>query len=108
MKRTNVQINQRDATLLTNELYYPLIGCTCFGLSPVHQQEHHIINCIRVCYVRAGESSVAFTQQLIVQGLTLTSVNCSTVCQYQFLGQPSDGHYPEPAESGSQLKYNNV
>ena len=28
----------RDATLLMNDLYYPLIGSTCFGLSPVHHQ----------------------------------------------------------------------
>ena len=41
-----VYINQRDATLLMNELYLPLIGCTCFGLSSVHHQEHYLIPCI--------------------------------------------------------------
>ena len=40
----NMLIN-RDATLL--------ISCTCFGLSPVHHQEHHLINCITHWYVRA-------------------------------------------------------
>ena len=49
----NVQINQRDATLLMNDLYYPLIGSTCFGLSPVHHQEHHLLNRITHWYVRA-------------------------------------------------------
>ena len=28
-----------------NDLYYPLIGSTCFGLSPVQHQEHQLINC---------------------------------------------------------------
>ena len=41
-----VQISQGDATLLMNDVYYPLIGSTCFGLSPVHHQEHHPINCM--------------------------------------------------------------
>ena len=36
-----------------NDLYYPLIGSACFGLSPVHQQEHHIMNCTTHWYVRA-------------------------------------------------------
>ena len=53
----NVLIKQRDATLLINDLYYPLDSFTCFGLSPVHYQEHHLINCIKHCYVRAGDSS---------------------------------------------------
>ena len=44
-RRKNMQINQRDATLLMNDLYCPLIGCTRFGLSPVHHQEHHLIKC---------------------------------------------------------------
>ena len=42
----DVYINQRDATLLMNDLYYPLIGSTCFGLSPVYHQEHRLIYCI--------------------------------------------------------------
>ena len=49
----DVQINQRDAALLMNDLYYPLFGSTCFGLSPVHHQQHHLINCITYWYVRA-------------------------------------------------------
>ena len=49
----NVYINQRDATLLMNDLYYSLFGSTCFGLSPVHHQEHHLINCITHWYLRA-------------------------------------------------------
>ena len=53
----NVQINRRHAALLMNDLYYPLIGSTCFGLSPVHHQEHHLLNCITHWYVRAGKSS---------------------------------------------------
>ena len=48
-----VLINQRGATLLINGLCYPLVGSTCFGLSPVHHQEHHLINCITYWYVRA-------------------------------------------------------
>ena len=48
-----VLINQRDATFLINDLYYPLVISTCFGLSPVHHQEHHLINCITYWYVRA-------------------------------------------------------
>ena len=36
-----------------NDLYFPLFGSTCFGLSPVHHQEHHLINCITHWYVRA-------------------------------------------------------
>ena len=40
-----------------NDLYYPLIGSTCFGLSPVHHQKHHFINCITHWYVRTGEFS---------------------------------------------------
>ena len=52
-----VLINQRDATVLMNDLYYPLIGSTCLGLSPVHHQERHLINCITHWYVCAGESS---------------------------------------------------
>ena len=52
-----VYINQQDATLLMNDLYSSLIGSTCFGLSPVHHQEYHLINCITHWYVRAGESS---------------------------------------------------
>ena len=40
-------------SLLMNDLYYPLIGSTYFGLSPVHHQEHHLINCITHWYVRA-------------------------------------------------------
>jgi hypothetical protein len=40
-----------------NYLYFPLFGSTCLGLSPVHHQEHHHINCITHWYVRAGESS---------------------------------------------------
>ena len=46
-------MNQRDATLLMNDLYYPLISSTCLGLSPVHHQEHHLINCITRWYARA-------------------------------------------------------
>ena len=46
-------MNQRDATLLMNDLYYPLIGSTCFGLSPVRHQEQHLVNCITHWYVRA-------------------------------------------------------
>ena len=53
MRNLNVQINQRDATLLMNDLYYTVIGSTCYGLSPVHQQEHHLINCITYWYVSA-------------------------------------------------------
>ena len=40
-----------------NDIYYPLIGSTCFGLSPVHHQEHHLIKFIPHWYVRAGKSS---------------------------------------------------
>ena len=50
---STVYINQRDANLLMNDLYYILIGSTCYGLSPVHHQEHHLINCITHC-VQAG------------------------------------------------------
>ena len=50
----NVLINQRDAALLMNDLYYSLFGSTCFGLSPVHHHEHHLVNCITHWYVRAG------------------------------------------------------
>ena len=39
----NVLINQRDATLLISDLYYPLVSSTCFGLSPVHHQEHPLM-----------------------------------------------------------------
>ena len=53
----NVLIDQRDATLLINDLYYPLVSSTCFGLSAVHHQEHPFMNCITHWYVRAGESS---------------------------------------------------
>ena len=53
----NVLINQRDATLLINDLYYPLVSSTCFGLSPVHHQEQHLMNYTTHWYVRAGESS---------------------------------------------------
>ena len=53
----NVLINQRDATLLISDLYYPLVSSTCFGLSPVHHQEHPLMNCTTCWYVRAGESS---------------------------------------------------
>ena len=38
-----------------NYLYHPLIGSTCFGLSPIHHQEHHLIKYIMHRYVRAGE-----------------------------------------------------
>ena len=55
--RDNMYINQRDAKLLMNDLYHPLIGSTYFGLSPDHHQEHRLINCITHWYVRAGESS---------------------------------------------------
>ena len=54
----SVYINQRDATLFMNDLYYPLFGSTCFGLSPVHHQEHHhLINCITHWYVRLDSSA---------------------------------------------------
>ena len=33
-----VLIHQRDAAFLINNLYYPLVSSTCFGLSPVHHQ----------------------------------------------------------------------
>ena len=49
-----VSINQGDATLLKNDLYYPLIGSTCFGLSPVHHQEHHLMKCTTHWYVRTN------------------------------------------------------
>ena len=39
-----------------NDIYYPLIGSKCFGLSPVRHQEHHLINCITHWYVRAQAS----------------------------------------------------
>ena len=42
----HAQMNQRDSTLLMNDLYYLLIESTCLGLSPVHHQEHHLIKCI--------------------------------------------------------------
>ena len=48
-----VLINQRDATLLINDLYYPLVSSTYFGLSPVHRQDHHFMNCTTHWYVRA-------------------------------------------------------
>ena len=53
VSRFSVWINQRDATLVMNDLYFSLFGSTCFGLSPVHHQEHHITH----WYVHAGESS---------------------------------------------------
>ena len=34
----NVLINQRDAALLMNDLYFPLFGSTCFG--PVENKYH--------------------------------------------------------------------
>ena len=43
---------QRDVTLPMNDLYFPLFVSTCFRLSPVHHQEHHLINCIKHWYVR--------------------------------------------------------
>ena len=55
-KDMNMWTNQRDATLLMNDLYYSFVS-VCFGLSPDHHQEHHPINCITHWYVRAGESS---------------------------------------------------
>ena len=36
-----------------NDLYYSLIGSTCFELSPVHHQDHHLIKCIMHWYVCA-------------------------------------------------------
>ena len=39
-----------------NDLYYPLIGSKCFGLSPVPHQEHHLTNCMTRWYVRAVKS----------------------------------------------------
>ena len=65
----NVFINQRDAALLMNDLYYPLIGSTCFGLSPVHHQEHHLINCMTYWYVRAIRR-VSLAVALATAGLT--------------------------------------
>ena len=53
----SVYINQRDAQILTNNIYFSLFGSTCFGLSPVHHQEHHLVNCITHWYILAGESS---------------------------------------------------
>ena len=41
----NVYINQRDAQILTNSLYFSLNSSTCFGLSLVHHQEQHLISC---------------------------------------------------------------
>ena len=54
---TYVQINQRDAALLMNDLYFPLFDSKCFGLSQVHHKEHHLINCKTHWYVRACDSS---------------------------------------------------
>ena len=51
--KINVLVEQRDATLLMNDLYYPLVSSTCFGLSPDHYQEHHLMNCTTRWYVRA-------------------------------------------------------
>ena len=44
-----VRINQRGATLLMNDLYFPLFGSKCFGLSQTYHQENHLINCITHC-----------------------------------------------------------
>ena len=46
-----------------NDVYFLLFGSTCFGLSQIHHQEHDLVNCIKLWYVRAGESSCC-TQQL--------------------------------------------
>ena len=51
----NVCINQRDAQILVNSLYFSLDGSTCFGLSLVHHQEQHLINCTAQS-VHAGTS----------------------------------------------------
>jgi hypothetical protein len=59
-----VQMNQQNATVLMNGL---LIGSTCFGLSPVHYQEHHLINCIMHWYVRSDESSYCVDVQPCLQ-----------------------------------------
>ena len=40
------EVSMWDTTLLMNDLYYPLFGSTCFGLSPVHHQEHHLLYCV--------------------------------------------------------------
>ena len=42
-----------------DDLYFPLLGSTCFGLSPVHHQEHHLINCITHWYASCYQASLA-------------------------------------------------
>ena len=52
----NVYINQRDAQILVNNIYFfSLNGSTYFGLSLVHHQEQHLISCT-VQLVHAGKS----------------------------------------------------
>ena len=65
-----------------NDLYYPLFGSTCFGLSPVHHQEHHLINCITHWYVRAGEFSCCnVTASLSRTGIAARNqVHLFTIC----------------------------
>ena len=67
----NVQIKQRDATLLMNDLYYSLFGCTCFGLSPVHHQEHHLIKCITHWYIRDGDGEIKRRGRVLIWWMIL-------------------------------------
>ena len=41
----NVYINQRDAQILVDSLYFFVKCSTCFGLSLVHHQEQNLISC---------------------------------------------------------------
>jgi hypothetical protein len=56
----NVYINQRDAQILVNSLYFSLDGSIRFGLSLVHHQEQHLISCTAQS-VHAGTSGCSQT-----------------------------------------------
>ena len=71
-----------------NDLYYPLFGSTCFGLSPVNHQEHHLINCITHWYVRAGDSSCCISLVYLHRYLCLELRHARTETSYVFKRLP--------------------
>ena len=42
----NVWMNQQDAQLLTNNLYFSYFALHVSDVLSVHHQEHHLVNCI--------------------------------------------------------------
>ncbi len=79
-------MNQEDAQLLTNNLYFPYFAQHVSDVLSVHHQEHNLVNCIthlvHSCCVQSGHSTQVKVLKVSQVKVRSRSAQCTVRSKY--------------------------